>query len=77
VGEWLDRHGRSTWSIHNNVLNAWAMTIVLFGGLTAVFELRVLPFLVIQMVVGFPLLEVVKLPRALRSSAPEAAGRAV
>ena len=57
--EWLERHGRKTWSIHNNVLNAWAMTIVLFGGLTAVFGLQVLPFLLIQMLVGFPLLEVV------------------
>jgi alkane 1-monooxygenase len=58
-GEWLERHGRSTWSIHNNALNAWAMTVVLFGGLTAAFGVRVLPFLVIQMVIGFPLLEVV------------------
>ncbi|HTX11467.1 MAG TPA: alkane 1-monooxygenase [Solirubrobacteraceae bacterium] len=57
--EWLERHGRKTWSIHNNVLNAWAMTSVLFGGLTAVFGLQVLPFLLIQMLVGFPLLEVV------------------
>jgi alkane 1-monooxygenase len=57
--EWLAREGRSTWSIHNNVLNAWAMTVVLFGGLTVAFGPRVLPFLLIQMVVGFPLLEVV------------------
>ncbi|MFZ0377935.1 MAG: alkane 1-monooxygenase [Solirubrobacteraceae bacterium] len=57
--EWLTRHGRSTWSIHNNVLNAWAMTVVLFGGLTVAFGPRVVPFLLIQMVVGFPLLEVV------------------
>jgi alkane 1-monooxygenase len=35
------------------------MTVVLFGGLTAAFGVRVLPFLVIQMVIGFPLLEVV------------------
>jgi alkane 1-monooxygenase len=56
---WLQRHGRSTWSIHNNILNAWAMTVVLFAALTAIFGLSVLPYLVLQMVLGFPLLEVV------------------
>jgi alkane 1-monooxygenase len=57
--EWLRRHDRPVWSIHNNILNAWAMTMVLFAGLTAVFGPRILPYLVIQMAVGFPLLEVV------------------
>jgi alkane 1-monooxygenase len=33
--------------------------VILFGGLTAVFGLRVLPFLLLQAVLGFPLLEVV------------------
>src|ERR1700729_3240463 len=57
--EWLDRHGRRWWSVHNNVLNAWAMTVVLFGALTAIFGLVVLPYLLIQAVLGFSLLEVV------------------
>jgi alkane 1-monooxygenase len=57
--ERLARDGRSVWSVRNNVLNAWALTVVLFGGLTAVFGLRVLPYLLLQMVLGFPLLEVV------------------
>jgi alkane 1-monooxygenase len=57
--EWLARDGRSVWSTRNNVLNAWTMTVVLFGLLTAVFGPAVLPWLLIQMVVGFPLLEVV------------------
>jgi alkane 1-monooxygenase len=57
--EWLARHGRGVWSIHNNVLGAWAMTVALFGTLTAIFGLRVLPYLLLQMVLGFPLLEVV------------------
>ena len=35
------------------------MTLVLFAGLTAVFGPQILPYLVIQMAVGFPLLEVV------------------
>jgi alkane 1-monooxygenase len=42
--EWLARNGRAWWSIHNNVLNAWAMTVVLFASLTAVFGLGVLPY---------------------------------
>jgi alkane 1-monooxygenase len=57
--EWLARHGRRTWSIRNNILNAWAMTVALFAGLTAAFGLKVLPYLVLQAVLGFPLLEVV------------------
>ena len=57
--EWLARHRRSVWSIHNNVPNAWAMTVALFAGLTALFGVRILPYLLIQMLVGFPLLEVV------------------
>ncbi len=57
--EWLARDGRSAWTWRNNVLNAWAMTLVLFGGLTAVFGVGVLPYLLLQMVIGFPLLEVV------------------
>jgi alkane 1-monooxygenase len=57
--DWLGRDGRSIWSLRNNVLNAWAMTVVLFGALTAIFGASVLPYLLIQMVVGFPLLEVV------------------
>ena len=57
--EWLARDGRPWWSSRNNVLNAWAMTAVLFGGLAAVFGLGVLPYLLLQMVIGFPLLEVV------------------
>jgi alkane 1-monooxygenase len=57
--EWLGRHGRGWWSMHNNVLNAWAMTVVLFGALTAIFGIRIFPYLLLQLVLGFPLLEVV------------------
>ena len=35
------------------------MTLVLFGGLTAIFGLEVLPWLLVQAVFGFSLLEVV------------------
>jgi alkane 1-monooxygenase len=51
--------GRRVWSIRNDVLNAWAMTAVLFGGTIAWLGWAVVPFLVIQAVFGFSLLEVV------------------
>ena len=53
----MERIGKSTWSIQNDVLNAWMMSIVLFGGLTAVFGWQVLPFLLIQAAYGASLLE--------------------
>jgi alkane 1-monooxygenase len=56
--ERLGRSGISVWSWRNDILQAWAMTIVLFGALTAIFGLVVLPFLLIQ-ALGFSLLEVV------------------
>jgi alkane 1-monooxygenase len=55
----LDRMGKSHWTIHNDVLNAWAMTVVLYAILIAVFGWVVLPYLLIQSVIGFSLLEVV------------------
>jgi alkane 1-monooxygenase len=55
----LDRMGKSHWSPRNDILGAWAMTVVLFGALTAIFGLVVLPYLLIQAVLGFSLLEVV------------------
>jgi len=53
------RAGKRVWSIGNDNLNAWLMTIVLFGALCAVFGTVVLPYLVLQAIVGFSLLEVV------------------
>ncbi len=55
----LERMGRSPWTLRNDILGAWAMTVVLFGALVAVFGVVVLPYLLIQMVIGFSLLEVV------------------
>ena len=55
----LDRLGKSPWSIHNDVLSAWAMTIALFAALGLIFGPVVLPYLLIQAVIGFSLLEVV------------------
>jgi alkane 1-monooxygenase len=55
----LARSGRSPWSVRNDILSAWAMSVVLFGGLAIVFGAVVIPYLVIQAVLGFSLLEVV------------------
>jgi len=55
----LDRIGASRFGLKNDVVNAWAMTVVLFAGLAIAFGPIVLPFLVIQMVIGFSLLEAV------------------
>ncbi|MET8530125.1 alkane 1-monooxygenase [Micromonospora sp. NPDC005172] len=51
--------GRSPWTYRNDVLNAWAMTVALYAALAVLFGPAVLPFLVLQAVVGFSLLEVV------------------
>jgi alkane 1-monooxygenase len=50
---------QSPWSLRNDVLNAWLMTVVLFAVLTAAFGWSTLPFLILQGIVGFTLLEVV------------------
>jgi alkane 1-monooxygenase len=55
----LDRLGVSHWGPKNDILTSWAMTIVLFGGLAIAFGPVVLPYLLVQAVVGFSLLEVV------------------
>jgi alkane 1-monooxygenase len=55
----LARLQRSAWSPRNDILGAWAMTLVLFAALTAGFGLVVLPYLLLQAVIGFSLLEVV------------------
>ncbi len=57
--ERLGRMDRGPWSLHNDILQAWAMTVVLFGALTVVFGAVVLPYLLLQAVIGFSLLEVV------------------
>ncbi|MEV6841608.1 alkane 1-monooxygenase, partial [Streptomyces sp. NPDC051133] len=55
----LHRLGKSPWTWHNDVLSAWAMSAVLFGTLTATFGFQVLPYLIMQAVIGFCLLEIV------------------
>lgn len=69
------RH-RSPWTYRNEILGAWAMTVVLFGALTLAFGPEVLPFLLVQAVLGFTFLEVVNYLEhyGLRRQ-PNAAGR--
>ncbi|MGF6888823.1 alkane 1-monooxygenase [Nocardia sp. GAS34] len=55
----LHRMGKSPWTIHNDILNAWLMTVVLWGVLVAIFGPMALPYLIGQAIYGFTLLETV------------------
>ncbi len=57
--ERLARKGESVWSLDNDNLQAWAMTVVLFAAITAFAGWWALPFLLIQAFYGASLLEVV------------------
>jgi alkane 1-monooxygenase len=51
------RLGTSHWSLKNDVLNTWAFSVVLWGGLMIAFGWQILPYLVLQAVAGIWLLE--------------------
>ncbi|HSZ70975.1 MAG TPA: alkane 1-monooxygenase [Solirubrobacteraceae bacterium] len=55
----LARMERSPWTPRNDILGAWAMTVVLFAALAVAFGPIVLPYLLLQAALGFSLLEVV------------------
>ncbi|HEX5851576.1 MAG TPA: alkane 1-monooxygenase [Solirubrobacteraceae bacterium] len=55
----LGRVGTSTIGPRNDILSAWGMSVVLYGALVAVFGVVVVPYLLIQAIGGFSLLEVV------------------
>lgn len=59
----IRRTGRSPWDprtwLGNDVLNAWLMSVVFWGAMIAVFGVALIPFVVIQAVFGFSLLEAV------------------
>ena len=59
----IRRLGHNPWNPKtyrsNDVLNAWAMSVVLWGVLIAVFGPALIPFVIIQAVFGFSLLETV------------------
>ncbi len=53
----LERRKESPWTLKNDVLSSWAMSVVLWGGLMLAFGWGILPYLVIQALVGIWLLE--------------------
>ncbi len=55
----LRRKGKRVLSFENDVINAWSLTALLYGMLLAFFGAQVLPWLLVQAVIGFSLLEVV------------------
>lgn len=55
----LQRQGRRVWSQRNNVLNAWMLTVILFGALAVTLGPSVLVFLLLQAAYGVSLLEAV------------------
>ncbi|WP_280238075.1 alkane 1-monooxygenase [Nocardia abscessus] len=57
--ERLARKGEGWWSLDNHILQAWSMTLVLFGALIAAFGYQVLPWLLLQAIIGIGLLETV------------------
>ena len=57
--ERLARYGKGVWNKDNENLQSWGMSVVLFGVLLAAFGWMALPFLVLQAIYGFSLLEVV------------------
>jgi len=72
----LARNGKPVWHRSNENLQSWAMTALLFGGLALWLGPVVLPFLLVQAVIGFSLLEVVNfLEHYGLSRQKEASGR--
>jgi alkane 1-monooxygenase len=55
----LRRQEKPVLSLHNDVLNAWAMTVVLWAAIVALFGAGTLPYLLVQGVFAFSLLEAV------------------
>ncbi|MFI1911587.1 alkane 1-monooxygenase [Nocardia sp. NPDC020380] len=55
----LRRRGKGWFSVQNHILQAWSMTVVLFGVLVGLFGVRILPYLLLQAVIGAALLETV------------------
>ena len=55
----LRRMDKRTWTLRNDVLNAWAMTVVLWAVLIVLFGVGIVPYLLLQAVFAFSLLEAV------------------
>jgi alkane 1-monooxygenase len=55
----MRRLEKSPWHPSNDVLNAWAMSVLLYGALIAIFGVALIPYVVISAIFGFTLLETV------------------
>ena len=55
----LETQGKSVFSVHNDILQAWLMTIILYTTLVIAFGWAALPFLIVQAFYGAALLEAV------------------
>ncbi len=55
----LRRAGKSPFTLKNDLINAWAISVALWAVLLGLFGLSILPYLVLQAVIAFSLLEVV------------------
>lgn len=55
----LARKDKGPWTLDNDVLNAWLLSVPLFAVTVALFGVGIAPFIVAQAVFGFSLLEVV------------------
>ncbi len=55
----LRRKGQGWWSFRNQILQTWSITVALFGGLIAVFGWSILPYLLLQAVLGMALLKTI------------------
>ena len=55
----LRRMDKPVWSLRNDVLSAWAMTVALWAVTIALFGIGIWPYLLVQAVLAFSLLEAV------------------
>ena len=53
----FERLEKSHWTLKNDVLNAWAFSVVLWGGMMIAFGWQIFPYLALQAIVGIWLLE--------------------
>jgi alkane 1-monooxygenase len=55
----FERQKKTHWTPKNDLLNAWAFSVVLWGGLMIAFGWQIFPYMVLQAAVGIWLLEAV------------------
>jgi alkane 1-monooxygenase len=55
----LERKGHSFWSVHNELLQGWAMSAAFHSAMIAMFGRRVIPYMATQALYGITLFEVI------------------